>query len=211
MIYKEFNNIEIFDGLGVSPVGEDTRIIARYASKLKFKKALEIGAGTGFISIFLKKIGKDCQGTDINPKAIECAKDNALRNGVLVNFYNSDLFENVKNNFDLIIFNPPYGNIRSKWASKKLEFLKSFLPKDTKLSKFLFKLTKKSRGNLIKEFLKESINFINKPGKILLFMNVLELDLVKGYDYKICKEYKEMRLIEINLSHKNKIFKEERK
>ena len=42
-------------------------------------------------------------------------------------------------------------------------------------------------------------------------MNVLELDLVKGYDYKICKEYKEMRLIEINLSHKNKIFKEERK
>lgn len=55
MIYHDFENIDIDNSLGVSPVGEDTKLIARESAKLPYENVLEVGTGTGFIVIFLTK------------------------------------------------------------------------------------------------------------------------------------------------------------
>ena len=93
MIYKDFKNIDIKTTRGVSPPGKDTMIIAKHASQLNFKLALEIGTGTGFIPIYLEKGGLSCQGSDINPKSIECSIENALKNNCKTNFFISNLFQ----------------------------------------------------------------------------------------------------------------------
>ena len=77
MIFKDFKNIKIENSLGVSPSGKDTQFFAKHANKLNFKSALDVGTGTGLIPIYLVKNGYNCDGSDINPKAIECASNNA--------------------------------------------------------------------------------------------------------------------------------------
>ena len=71
---------------------------------------LDIGTGSGCISIALKKIFPNSivEGIDISEEAIEIAKDNATENNVDINFYQSDIFSNINNKYDCIISNPPY-------------------------------------------------------------------------------------------------------
>ena len=71
---------------------------------------LDIGTGSGCISIALKKIFPNSivEGIDISEEALEIAKDNAKENNVDINFYQSDIFSNINNKYDCIISNPPY-------------------------------------------------------------------------------------------------------
>ena len=70
---------------------------------------LDIGTGSGCISITLKK-ELDCNvvGVDISNDALEVARENALINELNINFICSDIFSNVNDKFDVIISNPPY-------------------------------------------------------------------------------------------------------
>ena len=70
---------------------------------------LDIGTGSGCISITLKK-ELDCNvvGVDVSNDALEVARENALINDVDVKFICSDVFSNVSDKFDVIISNPPY-------------------------------------------------------------------------------------------------------
>lgn len=76
----------------------------------KAPKILEIGTGSGIISIMLKKNIKDAEilAVDISKKALKTAIKNAKFHGVEIDFKISDLFENVEGNFDLVVSNPPY-------------------------------------------------------------------------------------------------------
>lgn len=75
----------------------------------KVKKALEIGTGSGIISILLADRIDKITAIDINPAAIKYAKGAAKRDNVKnIRFLQSNLFRNVKGKFDLIFFNPPY-------------------------------------------------------------------------------------------------------
>lgn len=76
-------------------------------------KVLEIGVGSGIISVMLALLVKDIKiiAVDINEKAIELARSNAKKFDVedKIEFRLSNLFENVQEeDFDLIISNPPY-------------------------------------------------------------------------------------------------------
>ena len=70
---------------------------------------LDIGTGSGCISITLKK-ELDCKvvGVDISNEALEVSRENAFSNNVDIEFINSDVFSNVSDCFDVIISNPPY-------------------------------------------------------------------------------------------------------
>ena len=93
---------------------DDTFLLIDNLEKLDIKKnntVLEVGIGSGIVSLFLSKIAKTVIGVDINPHAVELSKKNAELNNVSnVSFFKSDLFENIKNElkFDLIVFNLPY-------------------------------------------------------------------------------------------------------
>jgi len=84
-------------------------------------KILELCTGSGNISVSLTKNIQYCTiiSSDINTKALDLARDNALRHAVSerINFIQSDLFAVLENNneyqlasncFDMIVANPPY-------------------------------------------------------------------------------------------------------
>ena len=72
-------------------------------------KVLDLCTGSGAIAISLqKKLGTEVAGSDISPKALYVAKKNAKALGAKVKFIKSDMFENIKSKFDIIVSNPPY-------------------------------------------------------------------------------------------------------
>lgn len=82
-----------------------------YIKKLFNKNinVLDIGTGSGCISITLKKL-LDCDitGVDISDDALSLARENALNNSVDINFLKSDIFSSINDKYDVIISNPPY-------------------------------------------------------------------------------------------------------
>ena len=99
------------------PRPETELLIDNALEILKDKKEtvniLEIGTGSGIISVMLALLIKDVKiiAVDINEKALELAKQNAIKHNVedKIEFRLSNLYENVsETNIDLTISNPPY-------------------------------------------------------------------------------------------------------
>lgn len=77
-------------------------------SKKDINNFLDVGCGYGFISIVLAKIlNIDGDGVDVNRRALKLAQENAQKNQVSVSFKESNIYENVKGKYDLIVTNPP--------------------------------------------------------------------------------------------------------
>lgn len=78
---------------------------------------LEIGTGSGIVSIMIALDGCKGVATDISKEAIRIAEKNAEKKGISdqIDFKRGDLFEPVpKKKFDLIIFNSPYLPIKEE-------------------------------------------------------------------------------------------------
>ncbi len=70
---------------------------------------LDLATGSGNIAIALKKnLQANITAIDISKEALLVAVQNAKNNNVIIDFYQSDMFKNVKGSFDCIISNPPY-------------------------------------------------------------------------------------------------------
>ena len=71
---------------------------------------LDIGTGSGCISIALKKEfpSSNVTACDISEKALELACENAKINNTPINFIQSDIFSKITDKYNLIISNPPY-------------------------------------------------------------------------------------------------------
>jgi len=88
-----------------------TKILLDYLGLQDIKETsfLELGAGTGIISILAKKKGAKVTATDINPLAIENIRDNCADHDIEFEVVQSNLFEKVPSQtFDWIVINPPY-------------------------------------------------------------------------------------------------------
>lgn len=76
---------------------------------LKGQRVLELGAGSGLISLFCARNQAIVTASDINPVAIEGIKENAQSNDEKVKIVHSDLFDNLSiSDFDIVLINPPY-------------------------------------------------------------------------------------------------------
>lgn len=94
----------------------DTEILVSEAKNIieneKKRSILDIGTGTGCIALTLalETNVQNIDAVDISAEALKIAEKNALYHNLQekVNFTKSDLFENVKNKYDIIVSNPPY-------------------------------------------------------------------------------------------------------
>ena len=91
----------------------DTEVLTEHALKLINSKShvLDICTGSGCIAVAVSVLGKpeSVTASDISPAALRIASENAEQNGAGdIKFVESDLYDNIEGNFDIILSNPPY-------------------------------------------------------------------------------------------------------
>lgn len=102
-----------------------TKILLSFIKNIevKNKSFLELGCGSGIISLFAAKKGAEVFATDINKKALSFLEKNASKNNLSLTIIESDLFENLEGkSFDYIIINPPYYPKKAKNKKEKAWF-----------------------------------------------------------------------------------------
>jgi len=122
-------------------------------------KFLEIGIGSGIQLQTAKHLGiREIFGADINPDAVKHCKSLGF------DCIQSDLFQNVKGKYNLIVFNPPYLPLDKRE------------PKDSRLA-----TTGGKKGSeIINKFLKQAKKHLAKYGRIFL----LTSSLTKAIDWQ---------------------------
>lgn len=88
----------------------ETEMIVEVAKQLEFSSVLELGVGSGCIicSIILNHPDVRALAVDTSTDALSVARRNAIQLGVNCEFRISDWCSNIKEQFDLVISNPPY-------------------------------------------------------------------------------------------------------
>jgi release factor glutamine methyltransferase len=142
---------------------EDTMLLAKNLDVRLNDRVLEIGVGSGYITLVASQKAKNVLGIDINPYAVRLAKINAKQNNVTnVEFIVSDLFASIKGKFSLIIMNPPYlpQSVDDKHR-----------PIDCSWS------GGRDGRDLTERFIKEVDNYLDSDGRIQIIQSTLS-----GYD-----------------------------
>ena len=124
---KEFWSMEFDINQSVLVPRPETELLIEQAVEVfgnhESPKILELGTGSGIISIVLSKELREpiITATDISHEALITAKNNADKHNINdINFVESNWFDSIKNEkFDLIISNPPYVD-KSKLSNKEL-------------------------------------------------------------------------------------------
>lgn len=82
-------------------------VIPEIVAKRKF---LEIGTGTGIVSLFVALSGAEVTATDINQDAVRNARENFKRHGVKVSTFNGDMYTPIPKHerYDVIFWNHPF-------------------------------------------------------------------------------------------------------
>jgi release factor glutamine methyltransferase len=95
-------------------MGLCARNLAGISRRYEAEHALDMGCGTAYLALMLKKSGvADVWASDVHAPAVACAQRNAAYNSRVgpINVVQSDLFEEMPSSvrFDLIVFNQPFG------------------------------------------------------------------------------------------------------
>ncbi len=128
---KRIYNVDLKIKKGVFVPQYDTEILIEEILKNKknFKNGLEVGVGTGVISIsIIKNSNIKMTGIDLSKKAIKLTKKNLLKNDINNNeniFFKKNILNfSPKKKYDFIISNPPYIDKKNeindveKWVKK---------------------------------------------------------------------------------------------
>jgi len=117
---------------------------------------LEIGPGSGIQLETLKELGvKRILAVDINPESVKHCTELGF------NCIKSNLFENIKEKFNVILFNPPYLPRN---------------PEEDEESQIATTGGKKG-SEVVNKFLKQAKDFLKKDGKIFLLTSDLTKDI----------------------------------
>ena len=131
---------------------EDSYLIKKHIKYYAKGLTLDIGTGSGILAKEASKYSKVI-ATDISDEALNYCKSKYKN----ITFIKSNLFQNIKQKFDIIAFNPPY------------------LPKDRREDKeSKLATTGGKRGDeIIIKFLRSVKDYLNKYGIILLVISSL--------------------------------------
>ena len=101
-------SIDIAEDPEVYPPSDDSILLIESLDVIPREKVLEIGCGSGVVSIHCAKNGCYVTAVDVNPRAVELARRNSVANGTDIRVLESDVYGNVDGVFDTIVFNLPY-------------------------------------------------------------------------------------------------------
>jgi len=150
-------------------VREDSDLLKKWVQKFVTGKVLDMGTGSGIQAKAALENTKDVLAVDVNPECVEHVKKQGMQTR------QSNLFSQVSETFDWIIFNPPY-------LPEDLEE-----PEDSRLA-----TTGGEEGNeILLEFLREAKKHLNPEGKILIVISSLTGeagDLFEGYTYTLLEK-----------------------
>jgi release factor glutamine methyltransferase len=163
---------------------KDTEIFAKNLPVEKGEEFLEIGSGTGIISIFVALRGaKRVLAIDINPSAVKNTKENVRIHKLqkIIEVRKGNLYASLKKNekFDTIFWNTPFGLIDKKIISN--------------LEKSVYDPWYKST----EKFIKQASKYLKNNGRLFIgFSSTLgKLDLIKKFarefGFKLKLVYKE--------------------
>ena len=187
---KEFRDIKLNLNKYTFVPRSETEILIDIIVKNKINpnKILELGTGSGAISIALLKTFPKSEiiATDINIKALELAKKNATKNKVIdqISFICCNWLDSfVNSNFDLIVANPPY---------IKTEVIKDLDP-EVKYHDPLIALDGGNDGLVAYKKIITALKPLLKPNSVILF----EI----GYDQgkKVLKLMKENEIMYVKI------------
>lgn len=92
----------------VYPPHDDSILLIESLDVHPGERILEIGCGSGVVSIHCAKNGCEVSCGDINPVAVELTRRNAESNAVSIDVRETDVYSNIEGRFDTIVFNLPY-------------------------------------------------------------------------------------------------------
>lgn len=172
--YKDVT-ITVFPGVFHPGFFYSTKILLKYLEELELHKkyVLELGAGTGLISIFAAKRGGFVTASDISLTAVYNIEKNVKMTDANVEVIHSDLFDDIPNRrYDYIIINPPY---YKKTPSSEKEFA-WFGGDDFQYFRKLFS----QLGN----------NYFENTNALMVLSDEADLEMIKSIaaDYKFAME-----------------------
>jgi release factor glutamine methyltransferase len=103
--------ITVFPGVFHPGFYFSTKLLLKYLENIELNKkyVLELGAGTGLISIFAANKGGFVTASDISLTAVYNIEKNVKMTNANVEVVHSDLFDDIPHRrYDYIIINPPY-------------------------------------------------------------------------------------------------------
>ena len=103
--------VKVFSGVFHPGLFYSTKFLIDFllTQNIRNKSFLELGCGTGLLSIISTRNGAVVTASDLSQQAIENVTSNAKQNQVKISIIHSDLFDHIERKpFDWIIINPPY-------------------------------------------------------------------------------------------------------
>ena len=162
-------------------------ILESYKYINKDSKVLDLGCGSGFIGLAIKKnINCDVDMVDISNAAIKQTKKNAKLNNLEVNVFKSNWFKKINNKYDLIISNPPYLSLKNTPYISSLKY-------DPKKALY-------AKNNGFKHYetiLKNAKKYLNENGHILFEVDDFVANMLKN-------KYQNIKIIK-DINNKNRI------
>jgi release factor glutamine methyltransferase len=114
--------VTVFPGVFHPGFFYSTKLLLNYFENIDLRKKyiLELGAGTGLISIYTANKGGYVTASDISLTAVYNIEKNVKMTNANVEVIHSDLFDDIpQRNYDYIVINPPY---YQKTPSSEKEF-----------------------------------------------------------------------------------------
>ena len=151
-----------------------TKILLDYIKPLdlKHKTFLELGCGSGIVALYAAKKGAQVTASDINSSALVALKDASVKNNLVIDIINSNLFNSISNqSFDYIFINPPY----YPKTPKNIKERAWFCGENFEYFKKLFKQLEQRKDKIVLMILSQDCN-IDKI-KTIASQHHLQLDI----------------------------------